>query len=153
MAGKARIGRSGSLSRRSRGTFGPIEYMIQTAAGFLFLVMGIAGLAGDPVAYGDLNQTFYRFFSNYYKTLQIILALIELASGIVLIATLFAKVSRKLERGALLAAAVILLIIILLQFVAAPSFGGAGFNWLEWGWMLLLHAIVLIALYGVWRKS
>jgi hypothetical protein len=135
-----------------RGTFAPAEYLIQGASGALLLIFGIAGFAGEVVGYGDFGQTVYRFFTGYYKAVQVIFALLSLGCGTVLIATLFAKVSRRLERGALLAAAILLLVIIVLQFIAAPRFGG-GFNWFEWIYMLILHAVLLVSLYAVWRKS
>lgn len=115
-----------------------ISYIIQVSAGVLFLLMGIAGITGN---------------NSVHVILEIIIAIIELACGIVLIAIVFAKIDKKLVKTVQLVSIVLWLLIITMLDILAPNFSSSRFDWLVWGQSLILHFIVLVSLFSIWKRK
>ncbi len=126
-------------------------FILQIAVGVLFLLMGIAGITDYNSDFAELGRSASQAFGGDSGVLDIIIGIVELACGIVLIATVFAKVDKKLVKLAQLISMILWILLIVLLDILAPNFGANRFDWLFWGQTIVLHGIVLISIYSIWN--
>jgi uncharacterized membrane protein YphA (DoxX/SURF4 family) len=126
-------------------------FILQIAVGILFLLMGIAGITDYNSDFAEMGRSVSQAFGGDSEILDIVIAIFELACGIVLIATVFAKVDKKLIKLAQLISLIIWLLLIVLLDILAPNFGANRFDWLFWGQTTILHLIVLLSIFSIWN--
>jgi len=126
-------------------------FILQIAVGVLFLLMGIAGITDYTSGFTELGRSVSQAFGGDSEFLDIFIAIVELACGIVLIATVFAKVDKKLVNLAQLISMILWILLIVLLDILAPNFGANRFDWLFWGQTTILHLIVLLSIYSIWK--
>ncbi|NQT60270.1 MAG: hypothetical protein HQ557_14915 [Bacteroidetes bacterium] len=125
--------------------------ILQILVGVLFLLMGIAGITDYNSDFAEIGRSVSQAFGGDSEILDIIIAVVELACGIVLIATVFAKVDKKLVKLAQLISMILWILLIVLLDILAPNFGANRFDWLVWGQTTVLHLIVLLSIYSMWN--
>ncbi len=141
-------------SRRSRSRKS-IRYTLngfQVAFGLLFLIMGIAGITGENSFLGELGRSVSEVFGSDLAVIEILFSILELFCGIVLIATIFAKVHKRLVHGVIMAAIMFWIVVIILHDIVLPDFHSGRFDWFFWGQTLVLHIVALIALVLTWLE-
>jgi len=127
--------------------------ILQVVVGILFLLMGIAGITDYNSDFAEMGRSVSQAFGGDSEFLDIFIAIFELACGIVLIATVFAKVDKKLVKLAQLVSLTIWALLIVLLDILAPNFDANRFDWLFWGQTTVLHLIVLISIYSIWKEK
>jgi hypothetical protein len=125
-------------------------FILQIVVGVLFLLMGIAGITDYNSDFAEMGRSVSQAFGGDTEIIDIIIAIVELACGIVLIATVFAKVDKKLVKLAQLISMILWILLIVLLDILAPNFGANRFDWLFWGQTTVLHLIVLLSIYSMW---
>jgi len=128
-------------------------FILQIMIGVLFLLMGIAGIAGYNSGFAEFGRSVSQTFGGDSEFVDIFIAIVELACGIVLIATVFAKVDKKLVGLAQLISMILWILLIVLLDILAPNFDANRFDWLYWGQMTILHLIVLLSIYSIWKDK
>lgn len=116
----------------------PLKRMLmRLGAGILFALVGISGLVGYPLAYLPSDSPVWMIY-----------AAVNLLMGVLLLAECFTRLKGALERLLLSAALFLWGADTGIELVLLPPFSAPRFNWLEWGWLLLLHAAFFILLAG-----
>lgn len=110
---------------------------IRLGAGILFALVGISGFVGYPLAYLPPDSP-----------LWMISAAVNLLMGVLLLAECFTRLKGALEQLLLSAALLLWAADTVIGLILLPSFSVSRFNWLEWGWLLLLHAAFFVLLAG-----
>lgn len=132
------------MSRKASSVFSA-ELVLQICLGAFFLVLGIMGVT----SYKSNLSGVLRFFGNN-DTLNIVVAIVEIAMGAVLLIGLVAKVSGQLAQvlGIVLALlwGVYLVMTYLVNKPFEPSF-------IEWLFKFSRDLIILVSLWIVGRRS
>lgn len=137
----------GSITAKTRKQKVRILIMIlQTLIGILFFVLGIRSIAGEQGLAGDLGTVFSRHIGGESEFYLYIAAVIELMSGAVLIASLFALVKTKVLRYAMNTVIILWLTAVLMLDIAGQPFSSGRFDWLGWTESIVFHLILLCSL-------
>lgn len=125
-----------------------VVFFHQFFVGLLFVILGISGFAGLQEGtrlivsmVGDLMG------ERAAAWVDILIPLCELMGGIVVLSTLFTRVSRVILDWVLLAVMILWFLRFLLLDIILPEFGTPGFSWMPWVERTLTHLIFLITLF------
>lgn len=125
-----------------------VVFFHQFAVGLLFVILGISGFAGlqegTRLIAGLAGDILGARIGVWVRSL---LPMLELMGGIVVLSTLFTRVSRVILDWALLEVMIIWFLRILLLDFIIPEFGEPGFPWMPWVERTLTHMIFLITLF------
>ncbi len=120
-------------------------FFLQLAVGLFFLIVGLEVLVYYNSAAGQFGAGMSRLFGNATYVIQIIIGVIELASGIVILVSLFLPVRYSVLDIAVLVVFILWIVrIIFVYFVSRRVFDPTVLTWFR---EIALDIIVLI---GIW---
>ncbi len=120
--------------------------ILQALIGILFFVLGIQSIAGEQSVAGDLGTMLSEHVGGNREFYLYIAAVIELISGAVLTASLFALVKTKVLRYAMNTVIILWAAAVLILDIAGQSFSSGRFDWLGWTESIVFHLILLCSL-------
>jgi hypothetical protein len=116
---------------------------MQGLTGVLFFIMGLEGLADNQGISMELGRAVSGMFGGDSDIYMVIIAVSELLSGAILIASLFAIIKTKIMQYALNTVIVLWGITILVLDILGQSFSSGGFDWMLWLEYTAIHLILL----------
>lgn len=116
---------------------------LQGLTGVLFFIMGLEGLADNQGISMELGRAVSGMFGGDSDIYMVIIAVSELLSGAILIASLFAIIKTKIMQYALNTVIVLWGITILVLDILGQSFSSGGFDWMLWLEYTAIHLILL----------
>jgi hypothetical protein len=119
-------------------------FWMQLTIGIFFITLGIAALADYNTAFSQIGRSLGRAFGGGSDFMEVVIAILELASGVILVLALFVPIQAR----ALYIACVVILILWALRILYYDVFNSLGEpNFLVW---LNRLSLDLIPGIGVW---
>ena len=133
---------------KSKATF-DVVIILQVVLAVFLITMGLAGIMNYSTDLAKFGREFNRFIGNSSNPVNMVMAVLELAAGIIVAGALFVPGQKSLVNILTLAVAVLWLIQIIISLAAGEAFKPDFAIWLN---KLALDLIVLVSLVLINRK-
>jgi hypothetical protein len=130
---------------KSKATF-DVVLILQILLAVFLITMGIAGIANYNTDLAKIGREFNRFIGKSNNPLNLLMAILELAAGVVVAGALFLPGQKSLVKILTLAVAVLWIVQVIISLSAGETFKPDAAIWLNKlsGDLVILAALVLV---------